>query len=246
MRINEAVTIVGGGIHGIGLSQTLDCNVYLIDGGSDAAIIDAGAGLEATRIVERIGAACPHARVSKLLLTHTHLDHAGGAAEIASRLDLEVFAPALEAPALEAGDEVAIGLEKAKRSGIYPPRIQFTPCRVDNKVTHGDKLMVGELELLAVATPGHSRGHTAWYLNQASCPTLFSGDSFFLGGAIALQNLPDSSLADYDVALDNLEDLNIEALIPSHYGFTLGYGRAHLDIAREALRGSNTFKQLLR
>jgi len=113
-------------------------------------------------------------------------------------------------------------------------------------VTHGDTLMIGELELLAVATPGHSRGHTSWYLNQAACPTLFSGDSFFLGGAIALQNLPDSSLADYDVALDNLEGLHIEALIPSHYGFTLGHGRAHLDIAREALRGSNTFKRLLR
>lgn len=246
MRIFDDVIIVGGGVHGIGLSHALDCNVYLIDGGADAAIIDAGAGLEVERIVERIAAAKARARVSKLLLTHTHLDHAGGAAEIARRLDLEVYAPALEADALEAGDAVAIGLEKAKRSGIYPADIRFAPCAVDVRVAHGDRVSIGDLELLAVATPGHSRGHLAFYLERSPVPTLFSGDSFFLGGAIALQNLPDSSLAEYDVALDNLEELTIEALIPSHYGFTLGQGRVHLDIAREALRGSNTFKRLLR
>lgn len=246
MRIFDDVVVVGGGVHGIGLSHRLDGNVYLLDGGVDAAIIDAGAGLEVERIVDLVAAARPRAPVSKLLLTHTHLDHAGGAAELAGRLGLEVFAPALEADVLEAGDAVAIGLEKAKVSGIYPPDLRFAPCRVDVRVHHDQRVEIGDLELRAVATPGHSRGHLAWYLGRGPVPTLFSGDSFFLGGAIALQNLPDSSLADYDVALDNLAGLEIEALIPSHYGFTLGQGRVHLDIAREALRGSNTFKRLLR
>ena len=42
MKIVEDIYVVGGGNYGIGISASLDCNIYLIDGGTESALIDAG------------------------------------------------------------------------------------------------------------------------------------------------------------------------------------------------------------
>ena len=44
MKILEDIYIVGGGEYGIGISNYLDCNVFLIDGGGDAVLIGSGVG----------------------------------------------------------------------------------------------------------------------------------------------------------------------------------------------------------
>ena len=44
MRLTKDICLVGGGNSGFGLSAPLDCHVYVIDGGSEAAIVDAGMG----------------------------------------------------------------------------------------------------------------------------------------------------------------------------------------------------------
>src|SRR2546429_3711323 len=61
---------------GFGLSQDLDCKVYLINGVTEIALIDAGAGLELDHIVANIEA--DGLNLNKLryvLLTHAHADH---------------------------------------------------------------------------------------------------------------------------------------------------------------------------
>ena len=44
MRLTRDICLVGGGDSGFGLSAPLDCHIYVIDGGSEAAIVDAGMG----------------------------------------------------------------------------------------------------------------------------------------------------------------------------------------------------------
>lgn len=44
MRLTQDVALVGGGNAGFGLSAPLDCHVYLLDGGDELALVDAGVG----------------------------------------------------------------------------------------------------------------------------------------------------------------------------------------------------------
>jgi glyoxylase-like metal-dependent hydrolase (beta-lactamase superfamily II) len=48
--------LVGGGTLGCGLSHDLDCHVYLINGITELALVDAGVGLDLSRIVTNIRA----------------------------------------------------------------------------------------------------------------------------------------------------------------------------------------------
>ena len=59
----------------------------------------------------------------------------------------------------------------------------------------------------------------------------------FCGGWISLLNCPGSSLEDYGKYISRLADLRVEALLPGHYGFTLGMGQQHIDIAIGGLQG---------
>ena len=44
MRLTPDVCLVGGGMFGFGLTSPGDCHVYLLDGGDELVLIDAGIG----------------------------------------------------------------------------------------------------------------------------------------------------------------------------------------------------------
>src|SRR5206468_3414017 len=82
---------------------------YLGEGGSELALVDVGAGMGAAQIVtnvERCG--FDPARITHLLCTHAHGDHAGGAAQMRSRLPNASLLLSREgAEVIRAGDERA-------------------------------------------------------------------------------------------------------------------------------------------
>ena len=138
MKITDEVYAVGGGRNGLGISDGHDCNVYLIDGGGELALIDAGCGCNVEPILDNIRALdFDPLRVGRLLLTHAHADHCGGAAEIHESLSLEVAVSAKEAEALEQGDEAAVSLDRARAEGIYPADFRLKPCPVAQRLSHG-------------------------------------------------------------------------------------------------------------
>src|SRR5919201_1622058 len=118
MRLTEDVYLVGGGsAFAFGLSGELDSHVYLIDGGEELALVDCGLadGNALDEIMTNVRAdGLDPGRISTLLLTHYHMDHAGGAARFQESLGLRVCAAAEAAPALRAGDEEATGLRTAR------------------------------------------------------------------------------------------------------------------------------------
>jgi len=247
MEIIEDIHVVGGGIHGIGLTHKLDSNVYLIDGGDEIALIDAGVGVEPERILEEIiKKGFRKDKISKLFLTHAHLDHSGGAAYLKKKLNVEILASAKEAPYLENGDEEAIGLTKAKKSGIYPDQYKLSSVKVGDWLDGYEEKSVGKYFVKVIPTPGHSRGSLSFMIRNHKKKILFTGDAVALGGYISLQNLPDSSLTEYEEGINNLNNLDIDSLFPSHYGFTINYGQYHIDLIKEALEGTNNFKKALK
>ena len=239
LKLTNSVYLVGSGSSGIGLTDALDCNVYYIDCGSECILIDAGAGYNSSRLIAQINAVNPdHKPLSKLLLTHHHGDHAGGAFELSQYYHCLVHAPESEVPSIESGDEKVLGLDVAKNAGFYPSDYIFHPCPVDVSLSPGSRIQVGSVVIDVLEGSGHSLGGICYYLEIDQQKMLFCGDLLAFGGLISLQNIPGADLACYSRSVLALESLPVDCFFPGHGCFSLSGGQRHISIAASA------FKQL--
>ena len=156
---------MGGGVaNAFGLSDDPDCHIYLVDGGDELALIDCGmaSGNSLERILANVRAeGLDPTKISKIIVTHYHMDHAGGAARFKERLGVDVVAAADATPALRTGDERAVALDVAKAAGFYAADYRFEPVEVAHEVRDGDCISVGSLALEVFETPGHCDGHVS-------------------------------------------------------------------------------------
>ena len=239
MKLTDEVYLVGGGNFAFGLSGDLDAHVYAIEGGDEIALVDCGMGDDSALndIVANLKAdGLDLARVRKLLLTHYHADHAGGASKVAERLGLAVYASRVAAPALRNADEDVIGLNIAKAAGFYPESYHIYPCPIERELAEGDSVRVGGLTIEVFDTPGHCHGHLSFVMQGKEKRYLFGGDLAFFGGEIILQNIPDCNIQDYGRSVFKLEGQRIDAFLPGHVTISLRNGQRHVDAAAAAFR----------
>lgn len=128
--------------------------------------------------------------VEKILLTHGHIDHAGGAGELAQRLGVPIEGPQKE-------ESYWIDqLVAQSRSFGFPPAQAFTPDRWFND---GDTVTVGNETLQVIHTPGHTPGHVAYY--HARSKLALVGDVLF-AGSIGRTDFP---RGDYQALMDSIK-----------------------------------------
>ncbi len=234
MRIHEHLYLIGSG-H-FGLSQDFDSSVYAVDCGEEIVLIDAGAGVDVDVLfsnIEKEG--LDASKISTLLLTHSHSDHAGGASVFRERCGCKVYIAEQEADYVERGTEADLALDIAKKSGLYSPDYQFPNCAVDVRLKDGDVVTCGSTKFSAIVVPGHSEGSTCFQVDTPEGRVLFSGDVVFAEGSILLLNCRGSSLADYRANIGRLADRNVDILLPGHKVFVLSGGQAHIDQAIDYL-----------
>lgn len=235
--------MVGGGVFGFDLSAPFDCNVYLLDGGEELALVDSGIGGvvgDTDRLLRNIeSAGFDLSRISRVLLTHYHADHAGGAAELHDTLGVPVHGSPLTAATLSAGDEEQICLPAAKAAGLFPADYEFRACPAVGDMTDGATTSLGHLAITAIETPGHCDGHVSYLVQGREQSYLLEGDVVFYGGKIFLQNIPDCSLQKYAATVTKLAGFEFDALLPGHLGISLSNGRRHIEAAK------STFDKLL-
>jgi glyoxylase-like metal-dependent hydrolase (beta-lactamase superfamily II) len=238
MRLTHDVALVGGGNNGFDLSSPLDCHVYLLDGGDELALIDAGVGGSAgdsDQILANVEAdGFDPGKVRRLLLTHYHGDHAGGAAELRERLGCTVHGSPLTARTLETADEEAISLPFAKRAGFYPPDYVFQACPCLGDLVEGESFTVGRLKVTVYETPGHCRGHVSLLVEGGNRRYLLGGDLIFWGGTIIAQNIHDCSIQEYATSTLKMAEVDFDALLPGHLAISLNDGKRHVDKAAQA------------
>ena len=113
----------------------------------------------------------------KILLTHAHIDHAGGAYELSRILNLKIEGPHRD-------DQFLIDTieEQGRMLGI--PASKFVP---DIWFEDGDKVTVGNLSLDIYFCPGHTPGHII-FVHQDSKFAIV-GDVLFRG-SIGRTDLP--------------------------------------------------------
>ena len=105
-----------------------------------------------------------------VLLTHAHIDHAGGTAELAERLGLPIIGP-------HPGDQYWIdGLPQQSQMFGFPPAGHFTPTRW---LADGDTVQIGHCTLNVRHCPGHTPGHVVFHSPEAK--RAFVGDVLFAG-----------------------------------------------------------------
>src|SRR5919201_375561 len=119
----ERPNVGGSGSYGFDLTDAYDCHIYLVDGGSELALVDVGAGMGAAEVIANVRrAGFDPAAIRHVLCTHAHGDHAGGAARMRALLPNASFsASPYAAELVRTGDEGGTSIGMAKAAGIYPP-----------------------------------------------------------------------------------------------------------------------------
>jgi glyoxylase-like metal-dependent hydrolase (beta-lactamase superfamily II) len=155
-----------------------NCTLLVCSRTGKAAVVDPGGEID--RILE--AAAGQGAEVEKVLVTHGHIDHAGGVAELAERAHVPIEGP-------HAGDRFLIeGLaEQGRHFGLAGAR-PFTPARW---LEDGDAVAFGEVELAVLHCPGHTPGHVVFHHPAAKLALV--GDVLFRG-SIGRTDLPGGDL----------------------------------------------------
>lgn len=235
IRLDKGIYMVAAGKGGPGISHEKDCNVYLITDEEQAFLIDGGSGLDTPAILQNIReTGVRETQITRLFVTHAHGDHGGGVLDFQRELPhIRVFASVGEKNLLEHGTEEELGLTAAKKKGAYPQDYEYRHCRVDETVENDERILAGTIPVTAIVVPGHSIESVCYLVELNGKRYLFSGDSIYLDGTLSVINCYGSSMEGYRKHMKRLADRNVDALIPSHYRFTMSGGQKHIDRAIE-------------
>jgi len=204
---------------------------YLVVEGDRAAFIDCGTNYALPRMLAALDAAgLTPAHVDWLILTHVHLDHAGGAGELMAQLpDARLLVHPRGARHMIDPSQLWAGASAVYGESVMDEtygRLRPVPAERVVEAGDGDTVYLGGRPLLCIHTPGHARHHIAIYDRQSNA--CFTGDTFGLSyrdldterGPFII---PTTSPVQFEpdalhASIDRLLALEPEAMYLTHYG----------------------------
>ncbi len=167
-----------------------------------SAIVDTG---EDDTLVRRIRSLTPAPDIQLILLTHTHIDHAGALTLLQAAWDVPTVMPRLDRPLFET--------LPMQGTMFGMPHLNRPLGRIDREIDDGDTIQLGETTLRFISTPGHTPGQGCYYDDQH----IFVGDTLF-AGSIGRTDFP---LSDPALMVESLRRLT---LLPGHLIVHSGHG----------------------
>jgi len=125
-------------------------NVYVVacPRTGEAVLVDAAAD------ADRIVAECADVTVRQVLTTHGHFDHVGAALEVTERLGVPF---------------------RLHPADVHP---EICDLPIDQPLTDGEVVVIGDVEVAVLHTPGHTPGSSVFAVGDH----LLTGDTLFPGG----------------------------------------------------------------
>jgi hydroxyacylglutathione hydrolase len=235
MKITKNIHLVGSS--SFGMSCSFDGNVFLINFQDELVMIDSGSGVDLDIIINNIVQdGLDPKKIKKVLLTHSHVDHSGGAFELKKRFKCDIYISEKEADILEKGSIKEFALDIAVDSGLYSRDYKINHCKVNKRLKDPDSINVSGQAIKAISLPGHSKGSICYFVNLPEGNALFSGDVICRDGLIEVLNCEGSELSDYRKYINRLSNLNVDILLPGHDIFILSKGQEHINIAVDAMK----------
>ena len=190
--------------------RRLGVNIYLIDGGTEFALIDVGFLDELTDVLELIRRLeFPFSACKYIIATHADADHAQGLARAREVLKAKVLAHPKSVAPLQDGDEI-LTYARIDAQNIHIP---MPKVKVDRTIDEGDVVSVGDRTLEVWSTPGHTAGQLAFRMGEL----LFSGDNIFRDGCVGVIDAHHgSSIPDYIASLKRIRACDARYMLPSH------------------------------
>ena len=164
-----------------------NCTLVCCDTTGEAALVDPGGDVD--KLLAAVAGA--KVRLTRLLLTHAHLDHVGAAGELAERFGLPIEGPHR--------DDLFWfeALPEQCRMFGFPPIAPFTPTRW---LEQGDRVRVGAEEFEVLHCPGHTPGHVVFFHRGERLALV--GDVLFQG-SIGRTDFP---RGDYQTLIDSIRN----------------------------------------
>ncbi len=143
-----------------------NCSIIWCDETMEGALVDPGGDVDRIlEVAEKHGV-----KLTKILLTHGHLDHAGGSADIKEKLGLPIIGPQ---------EEDKFWLDQIEDHARQYNMEGLRCCTPDKWLNDGDEVKVGNVTLEVLHTPGHTPGHIVFY--DKADRVAFVGDVLFQG-----------------------------------------------------------------
>ncbi|MES9861207.1 MAG: MBL fold metallo-hydrolase [Candidatus Thiodiazotropha sp. LLP2] len=164
-----------------------NCSIFWCENTRSAAIIDPGGDNDL--LIDQL----EHLKLKPemILLTHGHLDHAGGAAELSEQLQIPIIGP---------NREDAFWLENMEQQAEMFGFGDVRKCTPDKWLDHGDVVKLGDESLEVIHCPGHTPGHVIFFHRESRLAQV--GDVLFKG-SIGRTDFP---RGDHDTLLRSIKE----------------------------------------
>jgi glyoxylase-like metal-dependent hydrolase (beta-lactamase superfamily II) len=170
-----------------------DSNMYLLTG-EEPVLVDTGTGMHHRDVMNWLSYIVKHNKVRRIVLTHRHYDHCGGAHALARELGAEVFIHKEDARAVREGD---------------PHETLASMFELND----GEVFSTGDSDFEVIFTPGHTAGSISLWEDRRRI--LIPGDTVFVGG-VGRWDLPSGNFEQLVSSVKKLLSLAPQELYPGH------------------------------
>ncbi len=211
------------------LGRTESC-VYLLDGGSESAIIGGGMSYIVPDVLAQFSAfRVREEAISRLVILHTHFDHVGIVPFLKARLPRAAVCASTRGRGMLSRPD-AIGsilnfnrflLEK-ERPGMPEEQfgLPFDRIEVDEVFTDGRHVALGEVTLEILEVPGHSSCSIAVYCPEEKA--LFASDAGGIPYDGKVFSAANSNFDQYQKSLERMSRIETDIHCAEHYGALTG------------------------
>lgn len=197
-----------------------DSNIFVIPG-KKPTVIDTGTGMHKQNVLNQIEKYIDISSLSQIILTHEHFDHTGGVKQLYDVSDNK--------PTIIAHQEAATKIERGESMFARMLGGTMPKMLVDQKVSGGESVLIGDKEYEIISTPGHTPGCICLYNTHTK--TLFSGDTIFANGSFGRTDLPGGNSSELKQSIQTLSTLSIDRLYPGHELIVEQNAQAHVKMA---------------